>query len=47
EAEFLALTEDIFRERTVLMITHRPASLALADRVVRLEGGRIQRSGDS
>jgi ABC-type bacteriocin/lantibiotic exporter with double-glycine peptidase domain len=28
--------------RTVILITHRPASLALADRVVRLEGGRLQ-----
>ena len=29
------------RNRTVILITHRPASLALADRVVRLESGRI------
>jgi len=25
----------------VLLITHRPASLALADRIVRLEKGRL------
>lgn len=42
EEEFLALTEDTFRNRTVVLITHRPASLALADRVLRLEGGRIE-----
>jgi ABC-type bacteriocin/lantibiotic exporter with double-glycine peptidase domain len=26
---------------TVILISHRPASLALADRVLRLEDGRI------
>jgi len=41
EEEFLALTEDTFRNRTVLLITHRAASLALADRVLRLDGDRI------
>ncbi len=41
EEEFLALTEDTFRHRTVLLITHRAASLALADRVLRMEGGRL------
>ncbi len=41
EAEFLALAEDTFRDRTVILITHRRASLAFADRVLRLEGGRI------
>jgi ABC-type transport system involved in cytochrome bd biosynthesis fused ATPase/permease subunit len=25
----------------VLLVTHRPASLALADRIVRIEGGRL------
>jgi ABC-type bacteriocin/lantibiotic exporter with double-glycine peptidase domain len=25
----------------VILITHRPASLALADRILRMEGGRI------
>jgi subfamily B ATP-binding cassette protein MsbA len=47
EAEFFALTGETFRGRTVLLITHRPASLALADRVVRLEGGRIQENASS
>ncbi len=41
EEEFLALTEDTFGDRTVLLITHRAASLALADRVLRMEDGRI------
>jgi subfamily B ATP-binding cassette protein MsbA len=41
EEEFLTLGEDTFRDRTVILITHRRASLASADRVVRLEAGRI------
>lgn len=39
EAEFIAECHEILRERTVILITHRPASLALADRVLRLDGG--------
>jgi len=41
EEEFLALTEATFRSRTVLLITHRAASLALADRVLHMVDGRI------
>lgn len=41
EAEFIAECHDILRQRTVLLITHRPASLALADRILRLEAGRL------
>lgn len=41
EAEFLQACRDTLRRRTVLLITHRPASLAVADRIVRLEQGRI------
>jgi ATP-binding cassette, subfamily B, bacterial len=41
EEEFLALSGGIFRERTVLLITHRAASLAQADRIVHLQRGRI------
>ena len=41
EAEFIEACRDILAQRTVIMITHRPASLALADRVLRLEGGRL------
>ncbi|HCU53925.1 MAG TPA: ABC transporter ATP-binding protein [Gammaproteobacteria bacterium] len=36
EKEFIEHCRETLRERTVLLITHRPASLALADRVVRL-----------
>ena len=41
EQEFIAECQEILRHRTVLLITHRPASLALADRVLRLEDGRL------
>ena len=43
EAEFIEECHDILSKRTVILITHRPASLALADRVLRLEGGRLER----
>jgi ABC-type multidrug transport system fused ATPase/permease subunit len=42
EAEFIAECHDTLRHRTVILITHRPASLALADRILRLENGRLQ-----
>ncbi|MDR7135841.1 ABC-type multidrug transport system fused ATPase/permease subunit [Lysobacter niastensis] len=42
EREFIEECHDILRQRTVLLITHRPASLALADRVLRLENGRLR-----
>ena len=41
EAEFLQACRNAFKQRTVLLITHRPASLAAADRIVRMEQGRI------
>ena len=41
EAEFVAECRELLRNHTVLLITHRPASLALADRVLRLEDGRL------
>jgi ATP-binding cassette subfamily B protein len=37
EAGFIEECRDIFDQRTVILITHRPASLALADRVLRME----------
>jgi len=40
EVEFIEACRDILAQRTVIMITHRPASLALADHVLRLEAGR-------
>jgi subfamily B ATP-binding cassette protein MsbA len=41
EIEFLEACRDVLSDRTVLLITHRPASLAVADRIVRVEDGRI------
>jgi len=46
EAEFLEQCRDVFAPRTVLLITHRPASLAVADRIVRMEGGRLVDAGE-
>jgi ATP-binding cassette subfamily B protein len=45
EKHFIEQCDQILFQRTVILITHRPASLALADRVVKLEGGRIVRLG--
>lgn len=42
ERDFLAECHALLKHRTVLMITHRPASLALADRVLRLEEGELR-----
>jgi ATP-binding cassette subfamily B protein len=39
EDEFVALSEATLTDRTVLLITHRAASLALADRIVLIERG--------
>lgn len=40
EVEFLQACHDSLKRRTVLLITHRPASLAVADRIVRMDHGR-------
>ena len=42
EQEFIAHCRDLMATRTVILITHRPASLALADRVLRLQDGQLQ-----
>jgi len=39
EREFIAECHEVLRERTVILITHRPASLALAGRVLHLDNG--------
>ena len=39
-----ALTE-VMRGRTTIVIAHRPATIALADRVVLLDGGRVVADG--
>jgi len=41
ESAFIASCEHALRGRTVILITHRPASLALADRKLRVEGGKV------
>ena len=41
EANFLESLADALSERTVLLITHRPTALTVADRVVELDKGRI------
>lgn len=41
EASFIAESQSLLAQRTVILITHRPASLTLADRVVRLEAGVV------
>jgi ATP-binding cassette, subfamily B, bacterial len=40
ELHFLEDCRDVLRARTVLLITHRPASLALADRVIHLSSAQ-------
>ncbi|MFO1073470.1 MAG: peptidase domain-containing ABC transporter [Geminicoccaceae bacterium] len=45
EAQLLAGIRRSSRGRTVVLVTHRPAVLQACDRVVRLEAGRVVRSG--
>ena len=40
EKAFIEECHEMLRTKTVILITHRPASLALADRTLRLEPGR-------
>ena len=44
EHEFIDESRALLRQRTVVLITHRPASLALADRVLRLSMDACSRS---
>ena len=41
EREFIEECKDLLSQRTVVLITHRPASLAFADNVLRMEQGRL------
>ena len=41
EEAFIADCHELLRSRTVILITHRPASLRLADRILRLEQGTL------
>jgi len=45
EHEIRAALAEVMRGRTTLVIAHRPATIALADRVAVLEGGRIVEEG--
>jgi len=45
EAEFLEGASEALAGRTVVLITHRPASLSVANRVLRLDAGRIREDG--
>jgi ABC-type multidrug transport system fused ATPase/permease subunit len=47
ERAFVRDCEDALKNRTVILITHRPASLALADRVLLLRDGGIVESPES
>jgi ATP-binding cassette subfamily B protein len=46
EHEIRAALAEVMRGRTTLVIAHRPATIALADRVAVLEGGRIVEEGN-
>jgi len=41
EEDFIDECSDLLEERTVIMITHRPASVALANRVVKMEDSKV------
>ena len=41
EEDFIDGCSDLLEQRTVILITHRPASVALANRVVKMEDARV------
>jgi ATP-binding cassette subfamily B protein len=45
EHEIRDALSEVMRDRTTIVIAHRPATIALADRVVLLAGGRIVADG--
>lgn len=45
ESDFLRRNRDWLRRRIALLVTHRPASLRLVDRVIELRGGRAHERG--
>ncbi len=45
EHEIRAAMETVMRGRTTIVIAHRPGTIAIADRVVLLDGGRVDASG--
>lgn len=46
ENEFLRDCRELFDQRTVILITHRPASLSIADRILLLNDGQLVEVGD-
>ena len=45
EHEIRAALDEVMRGRTTIIIAHRPATIALADRVVLLDEGRVVAEG--
>ena len=45
EHEIRAALAEVMRDRTTVIIAHRPATIALADRVVLLDAGRVVAEG--
>jgi ATP-binding cassette subfamily B protein len=45
EHEIRAALRDVAKDRTTIVIAHRPATIALAERVVVLDGGRVVEEG--
>jgi ATP-binding cassette, subfamily B, bacterial len=45
EHEIRAALQDVMKGRTTIVIAHRPATIALAERVVVLEGGQVVEDG--
>ena len=45
EYEIRAALAEVMAGRTTLIIAHRPATIAMADRVVLIEGGRVVAEG--
>lgn len=46
ERAFISACADAFRDRTVILVTHRPASLALADRILRVHEGEVTEASE-
>ena len=45
EHEIRDALAEVMRDRTTIIIAHRPATIALADRVVLIEDGRVAAQG--
>ena len=45
EKSFIQECQELLQQRTVILITHRPASLALADRTLQMKNGKLDYCG--